>query len=534
MGWGFSRINTITLIHTSQGLADYLLTKEPRAKEKGVVVGFDARHNSRDFAQRAAAIFRRNDMRVYGYGLPVHTPMVPFAVKYFKAAAGVMITASHNPAPDNGYKVYGSNGCQINSPIDGEILQHISRSIFEPPTCDVNSQLHLHQNLTASIDSLYLDTLERVISKPQDATSCPRFVYTPLHGVGGSMMVKACGRLGFLKQMTVVPEQAYPDPDFPTVKFPNPEEKGALDMAIDIADRENIHLIFANDPDADRFAAAEKVGNQWHQFTGDEVGVLLAEHLMENQSEESSYMITTAVSSQRLSVVAAKRNVIVQETLTGFRWIGERTLALEAQGKKVSFGYEEALGYMLPNVVYDKDGIAAAMVFLRACAEWKSPFAKLQEINEKLGYFETKNDYLRLNSPQECIAFFKRTRNVIRGLTEVAGRPILRCRDLYEGYDSDAADHLPDLPSGRNNYMITCWLGSQSGEARPADQGVRFTIRASGTEPKIKFYCEGRASSREAAKDGAIRVFEDIAGNRLSPDIDATGPTIASSSRSNT
>lgn len=516
MSWGWSRLNVITITQVSQGLAEYLLAKSPSTKGKGIVVGFDTRHNSRDFAQHAAAVFRRKSIRVYGYQLPVHTPMVPFAVKNFGAVAGVMITASHNPAEDNGYKVYGSNGCQINTPVDKDIIHYMGMNMVYPNPSDLSVNMHLHQHLKSYVDDLYLDTIERAIRKSSDSIACPRFVYTPMHGVGGSMMVKACRRFEYLEQMAIVADQAYPDPDFPTLKFPNPEEENALGSAIKFADREDIHLIIANDPDADRFAAAEKVGDDWHIFTGDEIGILLAEHLMTDPSGEPSYMITTAVSSQRLSVIAAQRGIKVQETLTGFRWIGERTLALEAQGKKVSFAYEEALGYMFPNVVYDKDGITAAIVFLRACKKWRSPFAKLQQLNEEHGYFETANASTRLDSTHKVPDVFTNICKTIRGSTEVAGRSISRCRDLLGAYDSGSWNNLPDLPSGQSNYMITCWLAPRIGNVGIADQGVRFTIRASGTEPKVKYYVECRASSKKAAKDGATEVYKDLVGGRLS------------------
>ena len=406
------------------------------------------------------------------------------------------------------YKVYGQRACQINTPVDTEIAQYIARNLSLSHPGDTGSAMYLQRPIKSSMDTSYLDTLERVISKPPGREQCPRFVYTPMHGVGGSMMVKACGPFGHLKQMTIVPDQAYPDPDFPTVKFPNPEEDGALDLAFNLADREGIRLILANDPDADRFAAAEKVGNGWHRFTGDEMGILLAEHLMTDSSGEPSHMITTAVSSARLSVVASKRGIQVEETLTGFKWIAERTLALEAQGKKVSFGYEEALGYMFPNVVYDKDGITAAIVFLQACKKWRSSFTKLQQLNEEHGYFETANHSIRLPNTDDALKGFENYRQVLRDSTNVAGRAVSRCRDLFGGYDSDTFDKVPKLPHGEAYYMITCWLAPQMREASEVDQGVRMTIRASGTEAKIKLYIECRASSKEAAQSGARRVLK--------------------------
>ena len=481
MGAGFARINSLTIIQTSQGLAEYLV-HEGNASD-GIVIGYDARHNSKKFAEYAAAAFIAKGIPVWWYEDLVHTPMVPFAVRHNRAAAGIMITASHNPAHDNGYKVYRSNGCQINTPADEKIAAFI-RDNLEPITWDLTSQATHRKPLLSSMRVSYTQTLENFVGRSRP--DFPAFVYTPMHGVGLPFMKAA---IGASASMMVVKEQADPDPDFPTVQYPNPEEHGALDCAKAAADQSGTHLIIANDPDADRFAAAEKVDGQWIQFTGDQMGVLLGSFMLESGNLRSGdWALTTAVSSQMLSVMA-ENAFKIEETLTGFKWLGNRTLELEKQGQVVQFGYEEALGYMFPQIVHDKDGIAAALVFLHACANWGSPWARLQTLYEKFGYFKTMNTYWKSPSSATTVTLFER----IRGFgkphpARVANREVQRWRDLTLRYDSDSKDHRPILPLSSSVHMITCWLGGHipTDKIHAVDEGIRFTVRASGTEPKVK------------------------------------------------
>ncbi len=483
MGAGFARMNSLTVIQTSQGLADYLLGKHPDAAVAGVVIGHDARHNSRKFSELAAAAFSFRGIKVWWYEASVHTPLVPFAVATLKAAGGVMITASHNPAKDNGYKVYASNGCQINTPADLEISACIARNT-KPSTWNFLEDNTLKEPILSRIKHQYIESVEKSVmfsGKPDDV---PEFVYTPMHGVGLKYMCDALNSTGMTNAMTVVLDQAYPDPKFPTVEFPNPEEKGALDRAIATADKNGIPLILANDPDADRFAVAEKIAGRWHQFTGDQIGVLLGYHCfqrMDTVEEGVDYMLTSTVSSQMLSFIAAEEGFSVAETLTGFKWLGNRTLDLRKAGKRVHFAYEEALGYMFPEVVLDKDGVTTAVNFLKAVSAWGSPYSMLQQLYERYGYFETMNTYWKAAE----VTLTKKIFEIIRshGIPypkSLGNRLVSRWRDLTIGYDSATADHVPDLPTSKDE-MITCWLSEIS-----SDQGIRFTIRASGTEPKIK------------------------------------------------
>ena len=518
MGAGFARLNCLTILQTSQGLAEYLVKEENASR--GVVIGYDARRNSRKFAELAAAAFTAKGIPVLWYEDLVHTPMVPFGVRHLHAAAGIMITASHNPAQDNGYKVYGRYGTQINTPVDEKIAASILLNL-EPVTWDLTAQRAQRRPILHSMREKYFAILKQYVA--HNAERLLPCVYTPMHGVGLPYMKAAVVAPDVIH---VVEDQASPNPDFPTVKYPNPEEDGALRLALSTADRLNVRLIIANDPDADRFAAAEKVGEYWHQFTGDQVGVLLATFLHEiGKLTTKDLALTSVVSSQMLSVIAEDSSYTVEETLTGFKWLGSRALEMCGQ-----YGYEEALGYMFPPIVHDKDGIAAAVLFLSACAAWGSPWARLQQLYQQFGFFETINTYWRSPDLATTANAFEQIRALRAPYpTHVAERKVLRWRDLTIGYDSETEDHKPTLPCSTSNQMITCWLEGRPApnDALEADNGVRLTIRASGTEPKIKgeclhldlpgvandhchatVYIECRAKHQKAARNGAAHVLQ--------------------------
>ncbi|KZF21856.1 hypothetical protein L228DRAFT_248611 [Xylona heveae TC161] len=546
---GFSRLNSLTIIQASQGLAAYLLENAPHARAKGVVIGYDARHQSEKFARLAAAAFVAKGIKVWWYKLTVHTPLVPFGVGQLGAAAGVMVTASHNPSKDNGYKVYWSNGCQIIPPHDVGIAQSILKNL-EPVSWDADTvdESLLVESILGRVRDAYYSAVTRVATNELLDTNAPRFVYTPMHGVGLPYMQAVMERLGLDGNMIVVPEQAEPDPDFPTVKFPNPEEKGALDLAMATADRHGISLVLASDPDADRLAVAEKVDDKWHVFTGNELGVLFAAHVLESLDPDYDRsklaMLSSAVSSSMLSVMAASEGFHHTETLTGFKWLGNGALDLEERGYDAVYAYEEAIGYMFSSVVHDKDALSAAAVFLSATATWTAinltPFQKLQQLYKRYGYFASANTYLIANpdDPGLTNALFDRIRALggesakTTATAEAAVVPdhtitdsytypkaiksgtikVTSWRDLTVGYDSSRPNYLPILPVSKDSQMITCELDV------PETDGVKVTVRGSGTEPKIKFYVESRASTAATAQASADAVAADIINEWFEPE----------------
>ncbi|PSN64666.1 hypothetical protein BS50DRAFT_611885 [Corynespora cassiicola Philippines] len=520
---GFACMNSLTVIQASQGLAAYLLKTEKDVKRRGVVIGRDARHNSEKFAKLTAAAFVAKNIKVWWYESPTHTPLVPFGVRELNAAAGVMITASHNPAQDNGYKVYWSNGCQIIPPHDSGIAEAILENL-KPVTWDT-SLVDSPCLLVEGSLGLVQDNYHRAIvaaARPEGSTVANdpslKFVYTPMHGVGLPAMERCAQDLGLASQMVVVEAQAKPDPDFPTVKFPNPEEKGALDLAMETADASSISLILASDPDADRLAVAEKVSGTWHIFTGNQLGILLAAYLFErypkDKPRDKLAMLASTVSSRMLHAMAEHEGFHFKETLTGFKWLGNVARDLDKQGYDTAFAFEEALGYMIPQTVHDKDSISAAAVFLTAASHWSisqnlTPYAKLQELYKRLGYFEDANTYLVSPSPATTTSVF----TAIRALadpypSQIGARKITRWRDLTVGYDSKSKDHVPDLPVDKSAQMITCEL----------DDGARFTVRGSGTEPKIKLYIECVGKSSDEAKQGAEEILKDLLSEWFKPE----------------
>ncbi|KAE8356580.1 phosphoglucomutase [Aspergillus coremiiformis] len=508
MAAGFSCMNSLTVIQASQGLAKYLKDKHADSASGGVVIGHDARHNSANFAALAANAFISQQIPVWFYSEPSVTPSVPFGVTHLRAAAGIMITASHNPAQDNGYKVYFKNGAQINTPVDVEIAQSIEENLAPWPSAwkDLQPGEYLHADAYQSILPLYTKAVWEYATSTVTDWKQPRpFVYTPLHGVGGLVFPNLCRSVG-VTEFTPVPEQVDPNPDFPSVSFPNPEEAGALDLAIQTADREGKTLIIAHDPDADRFAAAEKVDGSWFSFTGNQVGVLLASHLfdsLENRKGDARIaVLNSAVSTGMLEKMAATKGIQFEEALTGFKWMGNVARRLEGEGYKVPYAFEEALGYMFPEVCHDKDGITAAIVFLAAQAKWQSqgltPYMKLQQLFQEFGHYETLNNYFRSPSPDTTMALFRAIRNGPYRTEKTLGPfKVLRWRDMTEGYDSGTVDHKPTLPMDKSSQMLTLWL----------DQDVRFTFRASGTEPKVKLYIESCGASREQAVDAVCNAF---------------------------
>ncbi|KAJ5797781.1 uncharacterized protein N7503_007077 [Penicillium pulvis] len=507
MAAGFSCMNSLIVIQASQGLAKYIRTQRPEIAANGVVIGYDARHNSRRFAELAANAFIALQIPVYFFSQCSPTPMVPFGINQFKAAAGIMVTASHNPPQDNGYKVYSSNGAQINRPEDGEIAQSIRDSLEPWPGAwdELQPGKYLHADAYENIILSYRARVkEHALSTIPGWKDLSSFVYTPLHGVGGLVLPDVCKSLA-VHDFLSVPLQSVPDPEFPTVKFPNPEEAGALDLAIQTADQEGRTLIIANDPDADRFAAAEKVNGEWFLFTGNHMGVLLGSHVLDSLNSEGlsqATLLTTTVSSGMLEKMAKSKGAQFQETLTGFKWMGNVARDLERTGKTVPFAYEEALGYMFPSVCYDKDGITAAAVFLVAYAKWRSQGltaqAKLQQLFGKFGHHETLNNYFRSPSPHLTVELFRGIRSGPFLASKTLGPfKILRWRDLTQGFDSASSDNKPDLPEDSTSQMLTLWL----------DGGVRFTIRGSGTEPKVKFYIESCGASRDNAVKAVCETF---------------------------
>ncbi|PAV23482.1 phosphoglucomutase 1 [Pyrrhoderma noxium] len=511
---GWSRMNDLTVIQASQGLCAYVSSTIPDAVKRGIVIGHDHRHNSQRWATLVSMVFLNNGFKVYLYRKLVHTPLVPFGIKKLGAACGVMITASHNPKQDNGYKVYWSNAVQIISPHDSEIAKAIEENL-EPKSWDTNvvNESTLGTDVTEAIENSYFESLTQLCQTPtENGISDVLFVNTSMHGVGHPFARRAFQTFN-LQPFHAVELQQEPDPEFSTVSFPNPEEKGALDLAIKKADEIGAKYILAQDPDADRFSAAEKNSNgEWTIFTGDQLGTIFAancfqRYLASGKPIEKLAMVASTVSSKMIEAIAEKEGFKFVETLTGFKYIGNKALELCDEGFEVPFGYEEAIGFMLNSDIRDKDGVSAAAFFAEIAVNLaknnSSVAIQLKELYSKYGYFETANSYFLCEDPVTINKIFAKLRSYDKGIPErqgnypksIAGLEVTSVKDLTVGYDStNPPTFKPNLPLS-SGHMIQFKATSKSDDTR-----INLTIRTSGTEPKIKFYLEGCGKNSSAVR----------------------------------
>jgi phosphomannomutase len=496
-GPGPARMNRAVVRRTAAGLARYLLSRLADARDAGpagqgdaadlsarprVVVGYDARRGSERFALDSVAVFAAAGLEAVLLPRPLPTPVLAFAVRHLDADAGVMVTASHNPPADNGYKVYlggrmtdeAGRGAQITSPSDAAIAGFIDHgaSLGSIPLADEGWTV-----LDEGIVGSYRLAARAVLATPDHSVTSPArrldVVYTPLHGVGGAVLPDLFEDAGFDRPY-VVPEQADPDPAFPTVAFPNPEEPGAMDLALAAARERGADLVIANDPDADRLALAVPVrereggeatgGPDWRMLTGDEVGALLGHHLITRLQPTGAVVANSVVSSRLLSRLAAELGVTHETTLTGFKWI--------ARVPGLGYGYEEALGYCVaPDLVRDKDGMTAALVAAEMAASLAAEGRTLLDVLDAvaLQFGVTATGQLSVRVADVALLEAMMTRLRVTPPTSLAGQDVTAAVDLSAGYR--------DLPA-TDALMYTT-----------ADDS-RVIVRPSGTEPKLKCYLE--------------------------------------------
>jgi len=477
LGAGPLRMNRVLVAQAAAGLAAYL---RARGESPSVVIGYDGRHNSRVFAEDSAAIMAGAGVAATIMPRALPTPVLAFAVRELGASAGVMVTASHNPARDNGYKVYlggADDGAQIVPPADGEIAAEIERAALvafaDHPRSD---------DVAVADESLVEAYIARTAALATEPAAL-RFVYTPMHGVGREVAEKVFGAAGFAAPL-VVAAQADPDPDFPTVAFPNPEEPGAMDLAFDVARAEGADLVIANDPDADRVAVgvpdAHAEGG-WRRLSGNETGWLLGWRAA--RLHDSGTLACSLVSSPALREIAAAHGLGFAETLTGFKWI--------SRTPDLVFGYEEALGYLVdPGKVRDKDGISAAVAVLSLFSELKAAGETLESHLDhfamEFGAFASSQISIRVSDLAEIPRTMARLR--AEPPAEVGGVAVEAIDDFLTGVDGFEP----------NDILRLRFAG-----------GGRVIVRPSGTEPKLKCYLdassrEGSAAERRAAAEGLV------------------------------
>jgi phosphomannomutase len=505
LGAGPMRMNRVVVLRAAAGLAAHVLAVQTRAEDTAgsarrprAVVGYDARHGSAVFARDTAAVFTAAGIETLLMPSPLPTPVLAWAVRAHEAEVGVMVTASHNPPADNGYKVYlggravepEARGCQIVAPHDRMIAERIAAV---GPVEDIPRAQDGWTVLPAGVEQDYLDA---VVPAAAGAERSLRIVLTPLHGVGGRTTAEALRRAG-LADVHVVPEQTEPDPDFPTVAFPNPEEPGALDLALATARAVGADLVLANDPDADRVAVAVPVpgaggdgggtAQDWRMLRGDEVGALLG-HAAAGRcaGRAGAVFANSIVSSRLLGRIAAAAGIAHQETLTGFKWI--------ARVPGLAFGYEEALGYCVaPEVVKDKDGISAAVAVAVLADELRAQGRTLLDVLDDLavahGLYATDQLSIRVADLGRIPVMAAALRNAPPAA--LGGSEVVEVADL--------AAPGTGLPPTEGLRLLTA-------------DGTRVIVRPSGTEPKLKCYLEvvapvaGRAALPAARAEAQERL----------------------------
>ncbi|SIR72297.1 phospho-sugar mutase [Microbacterium sp. RURRCA19A] len=473
LGAGSNRMNRVLVAQAAAGFAAYLREKQPDGTPT-VVVGYDGRRNSDVFARDSVEIFAGAGLRAILLPRMLPTPVLAFAVRHLGADAGVMVTASHNPPDDNGYKVYlggADDGAQIVSPADAEIAAHIQR-VADAGDVTVLPRSVGFENAPESLVEAYVAATAAVAPAPAGVDGL-RWVYTAMHGVGWETVSRVLTEAGY-PAPTVVEAQIHPDGRFPTVAFPNPEEPGAMDLAFETARSVDAEFVIANDPDADRLAVAipdADADGGWRRLSGNEIGLLLGWRAARSASGGS--LACSLVSSPGLQAVAEHYGLDFHATLTGFKWI--------SRAPGIVFGFEEALGYLVnPETVRDKDGISAAVAFLglvtAARAEGRTVADLLQEFRDTFGAFASDQISVRVTDLSEIGGIMASLRaQPPSAVGEVA---VSRIDDLLEGVDG--------LPPGD---VLRIWL----------DDGSRLIVRPSGTEPKLKLYLDVRGSSAKKA-----------------------------------
>jgi phosphomannomutase len=481
VGSGSGRMNRATVIRTTGGLAAYLVSKHNGPPQQPVALGFDARPDSRNFAEDTAGVLAAAGIAVRFFAEVTPTPLVAFAAKHLEAPAAVVITASHNPPADNGYKVYDGNAAQIISPTDIEIAAAIAAvgSATEVPR--IEDAFAGASDLVTPMpnDMVNAYEVELNAARPNPQTSDLEIVYTPLHGVGGDTLTRVFDSANH-SGLVPVPEQFQPDGAFPTVAFPNPEEPGALDLALELAAEIQADLVLANDPDADRLASALPEAGEWRLLSGNELGALLGDYVLRYwRHPEPPIVVNSIVSSPMLGRIAGRRGAVHEVTLTGFKWIINAGLALEDRGEgRFAFGYEEALGYSVGQTVRDKDGIGAALVMADLAAEesaaGRTVLDRLHDLWDEVGLWVSAQHSIVRAGPEGQAALLAAVDRLGNGPpAEVQGIEVTGVTDYRVGYE------------GR-----PMWLGEQDLIEMSLGETGRVLVRPSGTEPKLKIYVD--------------------------------------------
>ena len=504
IGAGSNRMNKYTVGRATQGLANFILSEG--TEKKGVVISYDSRHMSKEFSILACLILNANGIKTYRFKTLRPVPELSFAIRKLNATAGVMITASHNPPEYNGYKVYWDDGAQIVPPKDKQIIDEVNKTDFSQiKSMDIESAKAqgLYNEILDEIDESFINTLKSLVLNPEAIIQQKdlKIVYTPLHGAGNEPVQRILKEIGF-ENVYVVKEQEMPDGDFPTVDYPNPEDKNAFKLALALAEEVDADIVLANDPDADRLGVYSKNENgEYVSYTGNMSALLVLEYELSQKQRlgilpDNGAVITTVVSSEMTKAICQNYNVAIFETLTGFKWIGKQIREFEATGNyEFQFGFEESYGCLISPHARDKDGISAVMALCEAAAYYKtqgfSLWEQMQNMYKKYGFYKEAQISIVLkgvDGAQEIKSKMERMRN--NPPKELAGLKVLEARD-YE------------------KHTIITLSGEEKETTLPTSNVLYYElennswccVRPSGTEPKIKFYIGVKEDSDEKANE---------------------------------
>lgn len=501
MGIGTNRMNEYMIGKATQGLANYLIKSSGEiGKTKGIVIGYDSRINSVEFAERTALVLCANGIKTYLFDSIKSTPELSFAVRELKCQAGVMITASHNPKEYNGYKVYWEDGGQLVEPQASGIIEEVNNTDEFDDVKAITKEEALANGLLTilsnELDSKYLESVKKeaiLKNLPKDI----KIVYSPLHGTGGRPVKRLLEELGYIN-IYGVDEQFEPNGEFPTCHYANPEEKSVFDLAIKLADEKGANICIANDPDADRTGMMVKEDGEWIYFNGNQIGSLLLSYILKNSKEikENSAVISTIVTTPMLDLLAKDYNLKVFRTLTGFKYIGEKIREFE-EGKydnSFLFGMEESIGYLKGDYVRDKDGILGVMLIVEMCSYFESigttPLKELNKLYDKYGW------YSEITYPV--------TRVGEKGQEEISTM-------MSELRKKDSKEFLEEKVVTRYDYKYDeLGLPKSNVIQYILEDGSYITIRPSGTEPKIKYYIYTKDISKEKADKKLQNLLEKL------------------------
>ena len=513
IGAGTNRMNKYTVGRATQGLANFI--NKMKISNPSVVISFDSRHMSKEFSEITALVLNANGIRVNLFDNLRPVPELSFAVRYLKATAGIMITASHNPPEYNGYKVYWSDGAQIIPPVDKGIIDEVLSiedfSLIKTMDKDEAISQGLLNYIGSEVDDAFINALKSSCLNPEiikKEANNVKIVYTPLHGAGNIPVQRILKELGF-KNVYVVPEQEKPDGNFPTVSYPNPEDPKAFELALKLAKKVDADVVLATDPDSDRLGVFSKISNgEYVSYTGNMSALLICEYELSQKRDKgilpnNGAIVTTIVSSELTKAIAQYYGAKVFETLTGFKWIGEKIREFEEKDSyKYLFGFEESYGCLIAPHARDKDGISAVMALCEATAYYKSKGLSLWDqmikIYEKYGYYKEGQISIVLKGADGAAEIKNKMSKMRANPPKVlAGLDVLEVRDYQEHIvkKSNGEIFKTDLPTSNVLYYE---LSNNSW----------CCVRPSGTEPKIKFYMGVKGSTMQDAENQLVVLSE--------------------------